>query len=129
LAAIAILGRVGNRVVLFGGVLVGIAGIAVIVLGSFYQPLLWFGTIIVGFGLGPLFPTTLALGAELAPGRTGAVSSLVVAAGSIGVMVVPYASGGVMASAGVVGSMAVLVVPLAAMLVCLWRLERHTPQE
>jgi fucose permease len=129
LAAIAILGRVGVRVVLCGGVLVGIAGIIGIVLGSLYLPLLWLGTITVGLGLGPLFPTTLALGAELVPGRAGAVSSLVVAAGSIGVMVVPYASGGVMASAGVVGSMAVLVVPLAAMLVCLWRLELHAPRQ
>jgi spore maturation protein SpmA len=65
----------------------------------------------------------------LAPGRAGAVSSLVVASGSLGVMVLPYASGRVMASAGIVGSMAVLVVPLAAMLLCLRRLERHAPQK
>jgi fucose permease len=129
LAAIGILGRVGNRVVLLGGVLVGLAGIAVVVLGSLYPSLLWLGTITVGLGLGPLFPTTLALGAELAPGRAGAVSSLVVASGSIGVMVLPYASGGVMTRAGIVGSMAVLMVPLAAMLLCLRRLERHAPQK
>jgi fucose permease len=128
LAAIGILGRVGNRAVLFGGVLLGAAGIGVVVLGSLHPPLLWLGAITVGFGLGPLFPTMLALGAELAPGRAGAVSSLVVAAGSIGVMVLPYASGGVMASAGIVGGMAILVVPLALMLVCLWRLQRHTPR-
>jgi FHS family glucose/mannose:H+ symporter-like MFS transporter len=129
LAAIGILGRAGNRVVLLGGVLVGIAGIALIVLGSLSTVLLWLGAITVGFGFGPLFPTSLALGAELAPGRTGAVSSLVVASGSLGVMVLPYASGRVMASAGIVGSMAVLVVPLAAMLLCLRRLERHAPQK
>jgi fucose permease len=129
LAAIGILGRVGNRVVLLGGVLVGVAGLAALVLGSLHPPLLWIGTITVGLGLGPLFPTTLALGAELAPGRAGAVSSLVVASGSIGVMVLPYASGGAMTSAGIVGSMAVLVVPLAAMLLCLRRLERHAPQK
>jgi MFS transporter, FHS family, glucose/mannose:H+ symporter len=124
LAAIGILGRVGNHVLLLGGVLLGAAGIVVLVLGSLFLPLLWLGTIVTGLGLGPLFPTTLALGAQLAPTRAGAVSSLLVASGLIGVMVLPYASGGVMARAGVVGSMASLVVPLAAMLVCLWRLGR-----
>jgi fucose permease len=124
LAAIGILGRVGNHVLLLGGVLLGAAGIVVLVLGSLFLPLLWLGTIVTGLGLGPLFPTTLALGAQLAPTRAGAVSSLLVASGLIGVMVLPYASGGVMARTGVVGSMASLVVPLAAMLVCLWRLGR-----
>jgi fucose permease len=110
LAAIGILGRASNRVTLFGGVLLGAAGIAVLVLGSVFSPLLWLGAIVVGFGLGPLFPTTLALGAQLAPMRAGAVTSLVVASGSVGVMVLPYASGAVMARAGAVGSMAGLVV-------------------
>jgi FHS family glucose/mannose:H+ symporter-like MFS transporter len=127
LAAIGILGWAGNRVVLLGGVLLAAAGIGVVVLGSRLPTLLWLGTIVVGLGLGPLFPTTLALGTQLAPGRAGAVSSLVVASGSIGVMVLPYASGGVMARVGVVGSMAILIVPLAAMLLCLQRLGQAAP--
>jgi FHS family glucose/mannose:H+ symporter-like MFS transporter len=129
LAAIGILGRASNRVTLLGGVLVGAAGIVVLVLGGLFSPLLWLGTIVVGLGLGPLFPTTLALGAQLAPMRAGAISSLVVASGSIGAMVLPYASGSVMARAGAVGSMACLVVPLAAMLFCLRRLGRDAPQQ
>jgi len=128
LAAIGILGRVGNLVLLLGGVLLGAAGIVVLVLGSRFLPLLWLGTIVTGFGFGPLFPTTLALGAQLAPARAGAVSSLVVASGLIGVMVLPYASGGVMARVGVVESMASLVVPLVAMLFCLRRLGRPDKQ-
>jgi FHS family glucose/mannose:H+ symporter-like MFS transporter len=128
LAAIGILGRASNRVTLLGGVLLGAAGIVVVVLGSVSPPLLWLGTIIVGLGLGPLFPTTLALGAQLAPLRAGAVTSLVVASGSIGVMVLPYASGAVMAQVGAVGSMVSLIVPLAGMLFCLGRLERDTPR-
>lgn len=128
LAAIGILGRVGNLVLLLGGVLLGAAGIVVLVLGSRFLPLLWLGTIVTGFGFGPLFPTTLALGAQLAPARAGAVSSLVVASGLIGVMVLPYASGGVMARVGVVGSMAGLVIPLVAMLFCLRRLGRPDKQ-
>jgi fucose permease len=128
LAAIGILGRASNRVTLFGGVLVGAAGVVVLVLGSLFAPLVWFGAVVVGFGLGPLFPTTLALGAQLAPMRAGAVSSLVVASGSIGVMFLPYASGGVMAQAGAVGSMAGLIVPLAAMLFCLGRIGRPDKQ-
>jgi fucose permease len=125
LAAIGILGRASNRVTLLGGVLLGAAGIVVLVLGSRLPALLWIGTIVVGFGLGPLFPTTLALGAQLAPMRAGAVSSLVVASSSIGVMILPYASGGVMARAGAVGSMASLIIPLVAMLLCLWWLGRR----
>jgi fucose permease len=128
LVAIGILGRASNRVTLFGGVLLGAAGIAMLVLGSVSPPLLWLGTITVGLGLGPLFPTTLALGAQLAPMRAGAVSSLVVASGSIGVMILPYASGGAMAWVGGVGSMASLIVPLAAMLFCLWWLGRGAPR-
>jgi MFS transporter, FHS family, glucose/mannose:H+ symporter len=124
-AAIGILGRAGNRVLLLGGVLLGAAGIVVLVLGSLFLPLLWLGAIVTGLGLGPLFPTTLALGAQLAPSRTGAVSSLVVASGLIGVMVLPYASGGVMVRAGAVGSMASLIVPLIAMLFCLQMLGRR----
>jgi FHS family Na+ dependent glucose MFS transporter 1 len=126
LAAIGILGRASNRVTMFGGVLLGVTGIVVLVLGSRSSPLLWLGTIVVGLGLGPLFPTTLALGAQLAPGRAGAVSSLVVASGSIGVMVLPYASGGLMARSGPAGSIASLIVPLIAMLFCLWLLGRRT---
>jgi fucose permease len=129
LAAIGILGRASNRVTLLGGVLVGMAGIILLVLGSLFSPLLWLGTIVVGFGLGPLFPTTLALGAQLAPMRAGAISSILVASGSIGAMVLPYASGSVMARTGAAGSMACLVVPLAAMLFCLRRLGRDdTPR-
>jgi fucose permease len=122
LAAIGILGRASNRATLYGGIFVGAAGILVVVLGSLSTPLLWLGTMLVGFGFGPLFPTTLALGAQLAPMRAGAVSSLVVASGSIGVMVLPYASGGVMAWAGPAGSMAFLLVPLSAMVLCEWYL-------
>jgi FHS family glucose/mannose:H+ symporter-like MFS transporter len=130
LAAIGILGRASNRVTLLGGVLVGTAGIVLLVLGSLFSPLLWLGTIVVGFGLGPLFPTTLALGAQLAPMRAGAISSILVASGSIGAMVLPYASGSVMARTGAAGSMACLVVPLAAMLFCLRRLGRDdTPRQ
>jgi fucose permease len=129
LAAIGILGRASNRVTLLGGVLVGTAGIVLLVLGSLFSPLLWLGTIVVGFGLGPLFPTTLALGAQLAPMRAGAISSILVASGSIGAMVLPYASGSVMARTGAAGSMACLVVPLAAMLFCLRRLGRDAPQQ
>jgi fucose permease len=125
LAAIGILSRASNRVTLLGGVSLGAAGIVVLVLGSVSSPLLWLGTIVVGLGLGPLFPTTLALGAQLAPMRAGAISSLVVASGSIGAMVLPYASGRVMTQAGAVGSMASLVVPLMAMLLCLWWLGRR----
>jgi hypothetical protein len=128
LAAIAILGRASNRVTLLGGVLVGAAGIVVLVLGSLVTPLVWLGTIVVGLGLGPLFPTTLALGAQLEPMRAGAISSIVVASSSIGAMVLPYASGSVMGQAGAVAGMASLVVPLAAMLFCLRPLGRDAPE-
>jgi len=127
-AAIGILGRAGNRVLLLGGVLLGAAGVVVLVLGSLSLPLLWLGAIVTGLGFGPLFPTTLALGAHLAPARAGAVSSLVVASGLVGVMVLPYASGGVMARAGVVGSMASLILPLVGMLFCLRWLGRPDKQ-
>jgi MFS transporter, FHS family, glucose/mannose:H+ symporter len=125
LAAIGVLGRASNRVTLIGGVLLGAAGILTTVLGSLSAPLLWLGTMLVGFGFGPLFPTTLALGAQLTPARAGAVSSLVVASGSIGAMILPYVSGSVMGRVGPARSMAFLIVPLAAMLLCLWQLGRR----
>jgi fucose permease len=108
---------------------VGAAGVVLLVLGSLWSPLVRLGTIAVGLGLGPLFPTTLALGAQLAPMRAGAISSILVASGSIGAMVLPYASGSVMARTGAVGSTAWLIFPLAAMLLCLRRLGRDAPRQ
>jgi len=116
LAAVRLLGRMSNAGLLRMCVLVGAAGVGVILLSRNLPVLLWAGVATVGFGFGPVFPTTLALSSELTPGRAGAVGSIVVASGSVGAMVLPWTAGALIPSIGIGGSIAATLLPLTAML-------------
>ncbi len=124
LAAVRVLRRTTNAGLLRACVLMGAAGIGVILLGRAAPALLWIGVALAGFGFGPVFPTTLALSSELAPGHAGAMGSLVVASGSIGAMILPLAAGALIPQIGIGGSIAATLLPLAAMLVCVGAISR-----
>ncbi len=127
LAAVRVLRRISDLGLLRYCVLGGAAGLALILLGQIWGPLFWVGVALVGFCFGPIFPTALALGSESAPGQAGAVSSLVVASGSVGAMVLPWAAGALMPHIGIAGSMATAFLPLGCMLVCLAVIGRRLP--
>ena len=124
LAAVRVLGRMTNRALLGTCVLIGAAGVGMILATRIAPPLLWAGVAVTGFGFGPMFPTALALSSELAPGRAGAAGSLVVASGSVGAMFLPWAAGALMPAIGISGSIAATLLPLAAMLACVVALGR-----
>jgi fucose permease len=124
LAAVRVLRRTTNAGLLRACVLMGAAGIGVILLGRAAPALLWIGVALAGFGFGPVFPTTLALSSELAPGHAGAMGSLVVASGSVGAMVLPFAAGALIPQIGIAGSIAATLLPLTAMLVCVGAISR-----
>ncbi len=127
LAAVRVLRRISNLGLLRYCVLGGAAGLVLILLGQTWGLLFWVGVTVVGFCFGPIFPTALALSSELAPGQAGAVSSLVVASGSMGAMVLPWAAGALMPHIGIAGSMTTAFVPLGFMLICLVAIGRRRP--
>lgn len=124
LAAVRALRRISNTGLLRACVLIGAAGVGAILLGRTAPALLWFGVALAGFGFGPVFPTTLALSSELAPGRAGTMGSLVVASGSVGAMILPLTAGALIPVIGIHGSIAATLLPLAVMLVCVGAISR-----
>lgn len=124
LAAVRALRRISNTDLLRACVLIGAAGVGAILLGRTAPALLWFGVALAGFGFGPVFPTTLALSSELAPGRAGTMGSLVVASGSVGAMILPLTAGALIPVIGIHGSIAATLLPLAVMLVCVGAISR-----
>jgi MFS transporter, FHS family, L-fucose permease len=125
LAAVRILHRLTNLALLRACVLIGAAGVGVLLLGGSMPALLWTGVLLVGLAFGPVFPTTLALAGELAPGHAGAAGSLVVASGSVGAMILPWLAGALMPTIGIGGSIAAALLPLAGMLACLQGIKRR----
>jgi fucose permease len=122
-----VLRRARMATVLMAGAIVGLVGIGVVLLASLAPVLLWPGVVLVGIGFGPLFPTTMAAGTQMAPHRAGLISSVFVAFGSVGSMVLPWAGGALMPHIGIVGSMASNLVVLTALLACLIAFN-HLPQ-
>jgi fucose permease len=125
LTAVRILRHLSNLALLRACVLVGAAGVGVLLLGGSLPALLWTGAILVGLAFGPVFPTTLALAGELAPAHAGAAGSLVVASGSIGAMILPWSAGALIPTIGIGGSIAAALLPLAGMLACLRGIRRR----
>lgn len=116
LLAVAALRRTSNARWVQISLAAAFVGVLLILGGRTWAPLFWIGVGVVGLGFGPVFPTSLALASELAPERSGAVSSIVVASGSIGAMTLPLAAGSLIPSLGVAGSIALALVPLGVML-------------
>jgi len=115
LLAVVALRRASNARLVQLGLAIAFVGVLLILGGRGWPPLFWVGVGLVGLGFGPIFPTSLALASELAPDRSGAAGSIVVASGSIGAMTLPLAAGSLIPSLGVAGSIALALVPIALM--------------
>jgi len=104
---------------------VAFVGVLLILGGRGWPVLFWIGVGSVGLGFGPIFPTSLALASELAPERSGAAGSVVVASGSIGAMTLPLTAGSLIPSLGIAGSIALALVPIALMSILALALSRR----
>ena len=116
LLAVAALRRIRDARLVQLSLAAALVGVLLILGGRAWMPLFWAGVGLVGLGFGPIFPTSLALASELAPERSGAAGSIVVASGSIGAMTLPLVAGALIPSLGIAGSIALALAPLALML-------------
>lgn len=76
------------------------------------------GFLLLGFGFGPVFPTTLAVTTAAFSRSSGAAASLVVAMGSIGGMIIPWLQGIVLENSGPQAGALLLPLGGALMLGC-----------
>lgn len=125
LLAVVALRRTHNARLVQWGLAAAFVGVLLILGGRGWPFLFWVGVGLVGLGFGPIFPTSLALASELAPERSGAAGSVVVASGSIGAMTLPLAAGSLIPSLGIAGSIALALVPIALMLLLALALSRR----
>jgi fucose permease len=118
LLGMRLLMRLTPQVMLRGDMIVAACGLLVIAV--FGRNLAWLvpGIVLTGLGMGPVFPTLLAEGGRIAPGRMGSTSSWIIGAGSIGAMIFPWVGGLLIPPFGTIGAFALA---LAVMLV-LWSL-------
>ena len=72
--------------------------------------------LVLGFGFGPVFPTSVALTTASFPGSAGAAAGVVVASGSLGGMLIPWIQGILLERTGPPGSLALTVGATLAML-------------
>jgi len=92
LVSIPLAARFRPAALLLGNILGCLAGLAIILLGSCSLPILWVGTFVFGFAMGPLFPTTISF-ASTRMATTGRVTALFLIGGSLGVMSLPWLIG------------------------------------
>lgn len=74
------------------------------------------GILLLGFGFGPIFPTTLALTTASFPMTPGTAASVAVAMGSLGGMLLPWIQGILLEKAGPTGSLALTLASTLGML-------------
>ena len=77
---------------LLGNILICLAGLVIVLLSRNSLPILWAGTFVFGFAVGPLFPTTISFASTLMA-TTGRVTAWFLVGGSLGVMVLPWLIG------------------------------------
>lgn len=77
-------------------------------------PLSFLGFVLLGLGLGPTFPTALAVITATFPGASGSATSLTMAVGFVGGMVIPWLLGVIMAAEG--PRAGALLLPLGALI-------------
>lgn len=113
-AAIVVSRYLRPLVLLFLAVSVILAGV-VVVLVTGIESVALVSAFVVGFGCGPVFPTTLAAISDHYPAQFAAVSGTVIAVGNMGAMVIPWLQGqiGGGESGGMVVTLALTVVMLA----------------
>lgn len=92
LVSIPIATRFRPSSILLGNIVGCLAGIAIVLLSRNSPPLLWAGTFVFGFAMGPLFPTTISF-ASTRMTTTGRVTAWFLVGGSLGFMTLPWIIG------------------------------------
>lgn len=85
--------RIADTRLLKISVSTAILGSLVLALGSGHAALSLAGTLLLGLGFGPIFPTTLAIATEIFHTSSGTAGSFLVAFGSLGGMLLPWLQG------------------------------------
>jgi fucose permease len=102
------------RTLVYASLATSLAGGLLIVVSLGNTPLSILGFLLLGFGYGPVYPTTLAILTDTFREAPGAATSLAVAMGSIGGMLIPWLQGVVLESFG--PRSGALLFPLTALL-------------
>lgn len=113
MSASILLRRMTNETMLVFTAIVMLIGVGLVVLFPASEAILIIGTIIAGFGSGPLFPTTMAIATLRHPEARGTIAGLLMAVGISGAVAMPYIQG--LVGAGVSGGMIVPLLCLAAL--------------
>ena len=92
LVSIPIAARFRPSSILLGNILGCLIGIAIILLSRNAPLLLWAGTFVFGFAMGPLFPTTISF-ASTRMTATGRVTAWFLVGASLGAMTLPWLIG------------------------------------
>jgi fucose permease len=85
--------RIESRPLLALGLATACLGGMCLVIGIGNSALSIVGTLVLGFGFGPVFPTTVAITTALYRRATGTATSIVIAMGSLGAMILPALQG------------------------------------
>ena len=93
---------------------IALLGGLLIVASTGNTPLSFLGFVLLGLGLGPTFPTTLAVITAAFPGASGSATSLAMAVGFVGGMVIPWLLGVIMEAQG--PRVGALLLPLGALI-------------
>jgi len=115
MSASLLLRRMTNETMLVFTALVMLVGVGLVVLFPASEAILVIGTIIAGFGSGPIFPTTMAVATLRHPEARGTIAGLLMAVGISGAVAMPYLQG--LVGAGVSGGMIVPLLGLAVLFV------------
>lgn len=92
LIAIPVAARFKPSAILLGNILACLAGVVMVLIGHNSTLMLWAGTAIFGFAMGPLFPTTISF-ASTRIATTGRVTAWFLVGASLGFMSVPWLIG------------------------------------
>ncbi len=82
-----------NQQLLLGTSLIVVTGVSLLLIGAHNELLALGCTLIVGIGLGPVFPTTFALAGIVYPPARAAMSGVLIAVGSFGAILLPPLQG------------------------------------
>ncbi|MDT8305038.1 MAG: MFS transporter [Anaerolineae bacterium] len=97
--------------------LLALGGLGLLLLGR-PQAAVWAGSVIFGWALAPIFPTTVALAGRRVP-LTGRVTSWLMIGGSIGAMSLPWLLGRIFGAWGAQATMVALAIDLSLALLLL----------
>ncbi len=114
LAGAGLATRMNARRVLGGGLVLGVAGIVVVNLAAGRLALSILGFILTGFGLGPVYPTTMALIGTLFSRRAGTAIGSGAAMGTLGGMILPWSEGLMFDFFGPAGAARLILVAITA---------------